>query len=100
MAGLCRLFGKSPVARDCVVADVVGLKPVSAAKFPITGKSNGNFSEKGCFWQITMRFSGVLSMFCSKIPDALEMGILPAYLGNRSPMADRDSKRPFLAHLF
>ena len=42
---LClRAAGKSPVARECVVADAVTYELVSASNSLVTGKNTGNFA--------------------------------------------------------
>jgi hypothetical protein len=45
--GYSRGFMKSPVARECVVADTVRIEPVSTANSLLTGKRTGNFAEFG-----------------------------------------------------
>jgi hypothetical protein len=44
LAGICRPFGKSPVARECVVDDAVDREPVSAPNSLLTGKIAGKFA--------------------------------------------------------
>src|SRR5665811_422109 len=46
-AGHSRSFRKSPVARECVVADAVGFEPVSTPKFPANREINREFFNFG-----------------------------------------------------
>jgi hypothetical protein len=68
MAGIRRLFRKSRQNGDCVVADAVRVEPVSAAKFPTTGKLIGNFAEKGRSPPITMPFPPFFQCVEAKFP--------------------------------
>ena len=45
IAGICRLFRKSPRTRDCVVVDAVAIEPVSASEFPANREINREFCK-------------------------------------------------------
>jgi hypothetical protein len=50
MAGICRLFRKSPFDCDCVVADAVAIEPVSASAFPGIRENNSENPPESPFW--------------------------------------------------
>jgi hypothetical protein len=51
-----------------VVADAVRVKPVSAAKFPVTGKLIGNFSETERSPRIPTPFLASFQRLAAKFP--------------------------------
>ncbi len=51
-----------------MVADAVAVEPVSAFKFPITGKLNGNFSGMKASLQFPVRLPAAIQWFVAKFP--------------------------------
>ena len=65
-----------------MVADAVGIEPVSDPNSLLTGKFTGNFVEGGALAGSSRLQSHVIPMICSKIPYAVEQGIFLSRTGN------------------
>jgi hypothetical protein len=77
-AGHSRGFRKSPVARDCVVADAVVVEPVSTPEFPANREINREFRRICPLYETLKANTRAISKTFRKIPYATEQGIILA----------------------
>ena len=88
--------GKSPLERDCVVADAVAIEPVSASKFPGIREINREFLRfqklQGYFWLKTTNNHSHLRAYslCAKAGNFFGR-IREAFSGNRRVLDVRGS---------
>jgi hypothetical protein len=64
-----------------VVVDAVHREPVSAIQIPGNWENKWEFFGNRAGFQNFTSFQRASSIACGKIPDAMELGILPRYLG-------------------
>jgi hypothetical protein len=83
------------IETDCMPDDTVQIGPVSASKFPVTGKLTGNFAESGSFRRFRYPVNEQIQSLAAKFPTQpsrefleTEQGILDkeqGILGNSKP---------------